>query len=82
MKIKDIVQESVYDWFTQRDAARTQASSQQKDRLDTQQAQAQHKKMIRHQGLSFCGAYWGYGFHEDGVKSALAVCAAFGVDLK
>jgi len=21
----------------------------------------------------FCGAYWGYGFHEDGVKSALAV---------
>ena len=47
-----------------------------------QQEQAQHKKMIRHQGLSFCGAYWGYGFHEDGVKSALAVCAAFGVELK
>ena len=22
----------------------------------------------------FCGAYWGYGFHEDGVKSALRVC--------
>jgi len=21
----------------------------------------------------FCGAYWGYGFHEDGVKSALAI---------
>lgn len=23
----------------------------------------------------YCGAYWGYGFHEDGVKSALSVCA-------
>ena len=29
----------------------------------------------------FCGAYWGYGFHEDGVKSALAVCEAFGKGL-
>ena len=26
----------------------------------------------------FCGAYWGYGFHEDGVKSALSVCKTFG----
>lgn len=25
----------------------------------------------------FCGAYWGYGFHEDGVKSALAVTTRF-----
>jgi len=22
----------------------------------------------------FCGAYWGYGFHEDGVASAARVC--------
>ena len=28
--------------------------------------------------IHFCGAYWGYGFHEDGVKSALAVCEYFG----
>ena len=35
MKIKDIVQESVYDWFTQRDAARIQATSQQADRNNT-----------------------------------------------
>jgi hypothetical protein len=35
VKIKDIIQESVYDWFTQRDAARTNASSQQADRNTT-----------------------------------------------
>lgn len=33
-------------------------------------------------GVHFCGAYWGYGFHEDGVKSALKVCDQFGVQLK
>jgi predicted NAD/FAD-binding protein len=27
----------------------------------------------------FCGAYWRYGFHEDGVASALAVGDCFGV---
>ena len=29
----------------------------------------------------FCGAYWGYGFHEDGVNSALEVCKHFGMTL-
>lgn len=29
----------------------------------------------------FCGAYWGYGFHEDGVNSALQVCGSFGEQL-
>jgi predicted NAD/FAD-binding protein len=27
----------------------------------------------------FCGAYWGNGFHEDGVKSALNVTSTFGM---
>jgi len=29
----------------------------------------------------YCGAYWGNGFHEDGVLSALDVCRFFGKDL-
>ncbi len=29
----------------------------------------------------FCGAYWGWGFHEDGVASALRVAERFGATL-
>jgi uncharacterized protein len=29
----------------------------------------------------FCGAYWGWGFHEDGVTSALRVAERFGARL-
>jgi predicted NAD/FAD-binding protein len=29
----------------------------------------------------YCGAYWGWGFHEDGVVSALRACEPFGVTL-
>ncbi|HVM65679.1 MAG TPA: FAD-dependent oxidoreductase [Acidimicrobiales bacterium] len=32
-------------------------------------------------GTSYAGAYWGYGFHEDGVQSALHVCRALGVEV-
>ena len=45
---------------------------------------AAQKKQERLNGQNrtyFCGAYWGYGFHEDGVKSALAVSRHFGKGL-
>lgn len=32
--------------------------------------------------VHYCGAYWGYGFHEDGVNSALAVAKHFGIGLE
>lgn len=41
-------------------------------------AQRRHAEISGVDGLHFCGAYWGYGFHEDGVNSALAVCKHFG----
>lgn len=37
-------------------------------------AQARHRDLINVNRTSYCGAYWGNGFHEDGVVSALRVC--------
>ena len=31
-------------------------------------------------GTHYCGAYWGYGFHEDGLNSAIRVASALGVE--
>ena len=44
-------------------------------------AQKDHEEINGVNRTSFCGAYWGFGFHEDGVKSALAVCQRFGKTL-
>lgn len=44
-------------------------------------AQLGHGQFIRRQGISLCGAYWGFGFHEDGITSGLRVCDAFGTKL-
>jgi len=33
-------------------------------------------EFINRRGLSYCGAYWGFGFHEDGVRSAYEVSTA------
>lgn len=40
-------------------------------------AQARHHEINGVRGTYYCGAYWGYGFHEDGVKSALAALREF-----
>ena len=42
-------------------------------------AQRRHSEISGRDGVSYCGAYWGYGFHEDGAQSALAVCRELGV---
>ena len=44
-------------------------------------AQASHDVISGKNRTHFCGAYWGYGFHEDGVNSALAVSRYFGKNL-
>jgi uncharacterized protein len=36
-------------------------------------AQQRHAEIDGSNRVHFCGAYWGYGFHEDGVKSGLVV---------
>ena len=43
------------------------------------EAQARHSELLNANRSSFCGAYWGNGFHEDGVVSALRVCEALEV---
>ncbi len=37
-------------------------------------AQRRHEELNGGRRTWFCGAYWGYGFHEDGVQSARTVC--------
>jgi uncharacterized protein len=37
-------------------------------------AQRRHEELNGQRRTWFCGAYWGFGFHEDGVQSALTVC--------
>jgi predicted NAD/FAD-binding protein len=44
-------------------------------------AQRRYDEINGQRGTHYCGAYWGYGFHEDGVRSALAVAGCFGKSL-
>jgi predicted NAD/FAD-binding protein len=41
-------------------------------------AQKRRSEIQGKRNTYFCGAYWGYGFHEDGVQSALDVCRDLG----
>lgn len=44
-------------------------------------AQRRLGEISGHNRTHFCGAYWGWGFHEDGVVSALRVAERFGARL-
>ena len=41
-------------------------------------AQQRHAEISGWGHTHFCGAYWGFGFHEDGVRSAVKVAERFG----
>ena len=44
-------------------------------------AQKRHEEISGTGRTHYCGAYWGWGFHEDGVVSALKVCERLGARL-
>jgi predicted NAD/FAD-binding protein len=44
-------------------------------------AQTRRAEISGRNRTHYCGAYWGWGFHEDGVVSALSVGEHFGVGL-
>ncbi len=44
------------------------------------EAQSERRVISGVNRTSFCGAYWGYGFHEDGVRSAHAVANELGAE--
>jgi hypothetical protein len=42
-------------------------------------AQARRAEINGKSNVWFCGAYWGFGFHEDGLRSGVEVARALGV---
>jgi predicted NAD/FAD-binding protein len=47
--------------------------------LESVRAQERWREVSGVRRTHYCGAYWRYGFHEDGLLSALRVAADFGV---
>jgi predicted NAD/FAD-binding protein len=49
--------------------------------LDAVRSQSRWREISGQNRTHFCGAYWFYGFHEDGVNSALRVANSLGVQV-
>ena len=49
--------------------------------LETLKAQKKLYKIQGKKNTYFCGSYFGYGFHEDGIQSAANLCKYLDVDL-
>ncbi len=47
--------------------------------LEAIRAQQRWSEINGRGGVYYCGAYWGYGFHEDGLASAVRVAETLGV---
>ena len=47
--------------------------------LDAVRAQSRWSEISGQKHTHFCGAYWFYGFHEDGLNSAIRVAESLGV---
>ena len=45
-------------------------------------AQADKSLIDGQRNTYYAGAYWGWGFHEDGARSAADVCEKVRVDLR
>lgn len=43
-------------------------------------AQKRRSEISGQRNTWYCGAYWGWGFHEDGMRSAVDVVRALGID--
>lgn len=45
------------------------------------EAQKWHAELSGTRNTHYCGAWWGHGFHEDGVRSAVEACRRFGGEI-